>query len=162
MVTVSDTTPLSELSKVGRIEILEAVYGEIWIPQEVYDEVTVGTHPAAELVQSLSWLKVRAIERRQAFDHLREATRLGKGECAAMILAEEMNATQLLMDDLMGRRIALSRGLPVVGTIGTLLLAKRQGVIQDVKDILDALIVSGKWIGPRLYQDAIAIANETT
>lgn len=162
MITVSDTTPLSELSKIGRIDILEAVYSEIWIPQEVYDEVTTGTHPATELVQSLNWIKVRAIERRQDFDQIREATHLGKGECAAMVLAEEMSATQLLMDDLMGRRVALSRGLPVVGTVGAVLLAKRRGVVLSVKDILDDLIASGKWIGSRLYQDALAVANENT
>ena len=85
MATVSDT-PISELSKVGRVEILEAVYDEIWIPQEVYDEVTVGTHPAAEIVPFLSWINIKAIEERQAFHQLREATRLGKGECAAISL----------------------------------------------------------------------------
>lgn len=87
-------------------------------------------------------------------------TRLGKGECAAMILAEELKANQVLIDDLDARRVALSRDLPVIGTIGTLLLAKRQGLIESVKDVLDDLIDSGKWINPRFYQEVLMIVEE--
>jgi hypothetical protein len=50
--------------------------------------------------------------------------------------------------------------LPVTGTIGTLLLAKEQGLIAQVKPILDDLIALGKRISPQLYQDVLAIAQE--
>ncbi len=85
---------------------------------------------------------------------------MGKGECAAMILAEALSADQLLIDDLAARRVALSRGLPVIGTIGTLLLAKQRGLIGSVKEVLDALIDGGKWIGPQLYEEVLSLADE--
>jgi hypothetical protein len=41
---ISDTTPLSELSKVGQLILLRDVFGQVIVPQEVYDEVTTGSH----------------------------------------------------------------------------------------------------------------------
>lgn len=160
MIVVSDTTPLSELAKIGRLDILKDIYGEILIPKEVYDEVTTGNHPAAELIKATAWVQIRSIENVHLFDQLRRMTRLGKGECAAMVLTEELDADQLRMDDLDARRVALSRSLPVIGTIGTLILAKQQGLIDSVKDVLDELRRSGKWINPRLYQEVLEIVDE--
>lgn len=160
MIVVSDTTPLSELAKVGKLDILRETYGEILIPQEVYDEITTGSHPAVELIKTVDWLEIRAITDMKALVRLKRTTRLGKGECAAMILAEALTADQLLIDDLAARRVALSRGLPVIGTIGTLLLAKQRGLIGNVKEVLDALIDGGKWIGPQLYEEVLALADE--
>jgi uncharacterized protein len=160
MIVVSDTTPLSELAKVGKLDILRDTYGKILIPQEVYDEITTGSHPAIELIEAVDWIEVRAIEDREAFTRLQQTTRLGRGECAAMILAEALNADQLLIDDLAARRVALSRGLPVIGTIGTLLLAKQRGLIDSVKVLLDDLINAGKWISPQLYEEVLGLAKE--
>lgn len=52
MIVVSDTTPLSELAKVGKLDLLKDVYGEVLIPEEVYNEVISGNHPAIALVQA--------------------------------------------------------------------------------------------------------------
>jgi predicted nucleic acid-binding protein len=161
VIVVSDTTPLSELAKVGHLDLLYQIYGEILIPQEVYDEVTTGNHPAIAQVQSVKWLRVQAVTQPSLVAELQDSTRLGKGECAAMILAEEQQAEQLLIDDLDARRVALSRNLPVIGTIGTILLAKQQGIIDSVKDILAAMIKNGTRISPRLYQNVIAAAGES-
>jgi predicted nucleic acid-binding protein len=80
----------------------------------------------------------------------KSATELGLGECAAMILASEIKADQLLIDDLDARRVALSRNLKIIGTVGILLVAKQQGLIYSVKEILDDLITKGKYISPKL------------
>jgi predicted nucleic acid-binding protein len=61
---------------------------------------------------------------------------------------------------LKARRVALSRNLPIIGTVGTLLLAKQLELISSVKEVLDALIVRGKRISPRLYQETLAAAQE--
>ncbi len=47
MIIVSNTTPLSELAKVGQLNLLQKLFGKIIIPQEVYNEVTTGNHRAA-------------------------------------------------------------------------------------------------------------------
>ncbi|MBD2664001.1 hypothetical protein B6N60_03606 [Richelia sinica FACHB-800] len=160
MIIVSDTTPLSELAKVGKIELLRDIFGTVIIPEEVYIEVTTGNHPAVNLVKSADWIEIRAVSDLEKLSNLRIVTNLGAGECAAMILAEELEAHQLLMDDLDARRVALSRNLKIIGTIGILLVAKQQGLISSIKDILDALIAEGKHISSRLYEEALAAAHE--
>ncbi len=160
MIIVSDTTPLSELAKVGQLNLLRDVFGRVIIPEEVYNEVTTGTHPAVSVVQSATWIEVRSVSDTQKVSALQGATNLDLGECAAIILAEELDVDQLLIDDLAARRVALSRNLPIIGTIGILLLAKDQGLIPSVKDVLDALIAQGKRISQRLYQESLAIAQE--
>lgn len=160
MIVVSDTTPLSELAKVGQLDLLRDIFGQVIIRQEVYTEVTTGTHPAVRKVPLASWIEVRSVSDSQKILVLQASTDLDLGECAAIILAEEMGVDQLLLDDLNARRVAQSRNLPVIGTVGTLLLAKDEGLIPNVKDILDQLISQGARISQRLYQEALAIANE--
>jgi predicted nucleic acid-binding protein len=161
VIVVSDTTPLSELSKVGQLILLREVFGQVIVPQEVYDEVTSGTHPAVAAVRSATWIEVRSVQDASQVVALRESTKIHVGEAAAIILAEELGAQQVLIDDLRARRVAKARLLPVTGTIGTLLLAKEQGMIAQVKPILDDLIALGKRISPQLYQDVLAIAQES-
>jgi hypothetical protein len=160
VIIVSDTTPLSELAKVGQLNLLRDVFGQVIIPEAVYNEVTTGTHPAVSAVQSATWIEVRPVSNTEKVSALQDATNLDLGECAAIILAEELGVDQLLIDDLAARRVALCRNLPIIGTIGTLLLAKQQGLIPSVKEVLDALIAEGKRISQRLYQEVLATAQE--
>lgn len=77
-----------------------------------------------------------------------------------LTLAEEIGAQRLLIDDRAGRREARARGLPVTGTIGTLLVAKQGGIIPSVRDVLDNLRAHGTRISEQLYRDAAAAASE--
>ncbi|NEP60927.1 MAG: DUF3368 domain-containing protein [Symploca sp. SIO2G7] len=160
MIVVSDTTPLSELAKVGQMNLLRDVFGQVILPQEVYDEVTTGTHPAVAAVKLADWIEVFSVNNSEKVSALQALTKLGLGECAAIILAEELNAQRLLIDDLEARREAISRNLPVIGTVGVLLLAKKQGRIKSIKEILDALIAQNTRISPKLYQYALTTAQE--
>lgn len=161
MIIVSDTTPLSELAKIGKLNLLHEIYGKIIIPQEVYHEVTTGTHPAVNLVQLADSIERRSISSLEKVSNLKILTNLGWGECAAMILAEELEADQLLIDDLQARRVALSRNLKITGTLGILLVAKQLGLITSVQQVLDALITNGKQINPRLYESVLSAAQES-
>ena len=58
------------------------------------------------------------------------------------------------------RREALSRNLPVIGTVGVLLLAKQRGLIPSIRQILDDLIAQGTYISQKLYQDILTQAQE--
>lgn len=161
MIIVSDTTPLSQLAKVGKLNLLHDIYGKIIIPQEVYHEVTTGNHPAVNLVQLADWIERRTISSSEKVSTLKTITNLGWGECAAMILAEELEADQLLIDDLEARRVALSRNLKITGTLGILLVAKQLGLITSVQEVLAALITKGKRINTRLYQEVLSTAQES-
>lgn len=161
MIVVSDTTPLSELAKVGKLELLRDVFGRVIVPQEVYKEVTRGTHPAVALVKSATWIEVLSVQNTSQVAILQKTAKIHLGEAAAIILAEQLGAQQVLIDDLKARRVAQQRLLPVNGTVGTLLLAKDSGLITQVKTILDDLIAVGKRISPKLYQQVLDLAQES-
>ena len=76
MIVVSDTTPLSELAKVGQLVLLRDVFGQVIVPQEVYDEVTSGTHPAVAAVRSATWIEVRSVQDASQVVALRESTKI--------------------------------------------------------------------------------------
>jgi len=158
---VSNTTPFSELAKVGQMDLLRRIFGQVIIPQEVYDELTTGTHPAVSAVRSADWIEVRSISNWQQVLLLQADPNLDLGECAAIALAEELGAERVLIDELAGRQAAKSRNLPVTGTLGILLIAKKQGLITSIKPVLDLLIYRGKWISQPLYQEVLAIAEES-
>jgi len=148
------------LAKVGRLSLLGDVYGHLIVPEEVFAEITTGTHPAARVIHSVAWLQVEPVKDPQDVLDLATAAGLGVGECAAIILAEELSADLTLIDDLPARQFALSRGLRLGGTIGTLLTAKQMGILPRVKDVLDQLISQGTHISRHLYQIALSAAGE--
>jgi uncharacterized protein len=162
VIIVADTTPLSELAKVGHLNLLQDVFGQVTIPQEVYREVTTGNHPAVAVVKLATWIQIRPISDTQKLSILQQSTNLDLGECAAIVLAEEIGASQILLDELKARQVAKARNLSVIGTIGTLILAKQRGVIVNIKVILDDLIEEGTYISKRIYQDALAVAGESS
>jgi predicted nucleic acid-binding protein len=159
VIVISDTTPFSELAKIGSLSLLKAVYGHVIIPQEVYDELLAGPQTVVTAVRSASWVEVRSANRQHVVA-LRDDSGLGFGECAAIILAETSGADRLLLDDLAARKVAQARGLSVTGTIATLLVARQQGHIASVKQALDDLRTHGTRISQKLYLDALAIAGE--
>jgi predicted nucleic acid-binding protein len=160
MIVVSNTTPLSELAKVGKMYLLRDVFERVIIPVEVYDEVTTGNHPAVRQVRSANWIEVRVVSNPEAVVSLQMETGLDLGESAAIALAEELKAQRILIDELAGRVVAKTRNLSVTGTVGVLLIAKQQGLISKVQPILDELVVAGKRISPELYREVLASANE--
>ena len=64
------------------------------------------------------------------------------------------------MDERSGRKLAEKLGLPVIGTIGILLLAKEQQILSEIAPLLDCLIAQGKWISPTFYQQVLQMADE--
>jgi uncharacterized protein len=158
---VADTTPFSELAKVGRLDLLGQVFGQVIVPEEVYRELQRGNHPASKLIGSLDWLVVKAVQNLSEVQHLYAEVGLDLGESEAIVLAEELEADQLLMDDLAGRREAQARGIPLIGTVGILLVAKQRGLIKQVKPIMDDLRNGGTRIAQPLYERVLQLAQES-
>ena len=160
MIIVSDTTPISELVKVDHLNLLPKLFGKVVIPQGVFDELQVGEHPAAKLVQNLSWLEVVTVDNQQLVRELQQSFKLDLGESEAIALAEELSASQLLIDERAARKVAMARKLPLIGTVGILLLAKRRGLLDSVKDVLDEMQAQGMRISDRLYVHVLTLAQE--
>lgn len=105
-IVVSDASPLINLARVEQFEHLATVYGQVIITRAVYDEVVVrgqGREGSAE-VQNASWIDIYEPQDDLAVRSL--AAELGRGEASAIILAQELRARLLLIDEIRGRRVA--------------------------------------------------------
>ena len=85
---------------------------------------------------------------------------VGGGEAEVIALAHEVNADLVIIDENIGRRIAKMFGLKVTGTIGTIIEAKKRGLLNNVQEKLDALINVDFWIGEDLYEEALRLSGE--
>lgn len=85
---------------------------------------------------------------------------LDAGEAATIALAEQLRPRAVLLDERRGRRIALQRGLPVIGTGAVLLEAKRVGLIAAVAPALDAMAAQGRYISKQLRATLFKAADE--
>ncbi|NJM74591.1 MAG: hypothetical protein HC852_01100 [Acaryochloridaceae cyanobacterium RU_4_10] len=102
------------------MQLLQDVFGQIVIPQEVYDELIVRNHLAVLAIQSANWIQVRSLSDRFSLQELQTQTNLDLGERAAILLAEELETDRLIINERAARQIAKSRRLPVIGMVGAL------------------------------------------
>ena len=162
MKIVTNSTPLIELSKIRQLGLLREVYGTILIPEEVYIEVVIdGTgKPGAAEVKAAEWIHCQSVTNKNQVSTLQGQHSLHLGECATIVLAEEVKAEQVILDDNAARQEAVARGLPVIGTVGVLLIAKTQSIIPAVRPILDNLRAQGTRVSQDLYYQVIAKAGE--
>lgn len=161
MTIVCDTSGITNLAAIAQLQLLHSIYGEIIIPQAVYDELTEVGYPVPGMmeVQTADWIKVMPVcDRVQVgiFQQIVDA-----GEAEAITLALEISAERLLIDEATGRAIAQSLGLKVTGILGVLLIAKQQGLIPLVQPVIDSLInQAGFRVSPALYQAILTAAQE--
>ena len=125
MIVVSDTSPLTALLTVGEADILYQLFGDVIIPPEVQKKLA-RSHASMPL-----WIRVEAV-RNQA-ESARLSQIVDKGEAEAIELAKELHADRLLIDERKGRRLAMQEGVPVIGLLGVVLLAKHRQMIPSAR-----------------------------
>jgi predicted nucleic acid-binding protein len=128
MIVVADTSPSTIWSCSDISKFWQKIYAEVVVPQSVLDELQDSDAPAevrAWFSAPPTWLQVSTLLFRR--DPLME--RLDRGEQDAILLAESFKAERLIIDDLEGRREAVHRGLPVIGTLGLLAEAARRNLL---------------------------------
>ncbi len=160
-VVVSDTSPIINLARINHLNLLPAIFGEIIIPQKVYDEIVIqgfGQSGAKEISQA-HWIIVKSCSDSTKVRVLEK--KLDSGEAEAIVLAQEINADLLLLDDNEARTIANSLNLEYTGLLGVLLVAKKLGFIKLVKPVMDDLMIKAKFrISAKIYASIIKLAGE--
>lgn len=98
MIIISDTSPLCYLILIDCIDILPKLYGNVIIPQAVYRELQAQATPelVKEWIQNYpDWFAVENIN----YSSAPELDKLDQGEKEAMILAKQINADLIILDD---------------------------------------------------------------
>jgi len=160
MIVVADATPLIGLAKAGRFYLLKEIFGKIYIPEGVYEEVVVegrGRAGARE-VNEATWIETVEVKDRLAVELLKDE--LDKGESESIVLAKELEANWVLMDERTARRKLEALGIDKIGTLGILLKAKEMGLLESIKPEMDKLRAKGFRIGRRVYEEVLKIAEE--
>lgn len=157
---ICNSGPLIALAGIGQLDLLRRLFGAVMVPDAVLREVTeagVGRIGAQE-VAALSWLTPCVVE--PPPDALL-CDELGAGEAEVITLALRTGAREVLLDERRARRIAeVAYKLPVRGTAGLLVAAKRAQLIPLVRPLLEAMRHNGYYLAPRLIESACALVGE--
>jgi predicted nucleic acid-binding protein len=156
VIVVPDAGPLIYLGGAGHLELLRSLYAEVVVPRVVIDEIVIagaGLTGARE-VGAATWLRVEEVAPDPGLLAL-----LDPGEAAAIPLADRLHAT-LLADDAGARTVAAQRGIPVVGTLGVLIAAKRKRLLSEVAPVIAHMESLGMFVSAGLREEVLRIAGE--
>lgn len=158
MIVVSDTSPISNLHQIGRLGLLRELFGDVVLPGAVAEEISALDRNRSILADN-DWITVVELQDRESLTGLAET--LDKGEAEAIALALEISADAVLIDEAIGRKEALRRGLNVTGIIGVLLRAKQKGLIPAVEPVIGELVTeAGFWLDPVFVEEILRISGE--
>jgi predicted nucleic acid-binding protein len=160
---VVNTSPLLALDACNQIDVLRSLYARVIVPEEVDKELRPGGKtrtllPGGLTVAHRAWIEVLPLS---SPPKASLTASLDPGEAAVIALALELGASQVLIDERKGWREASLEGLTPVGSVGIILLAKRKGLIMEVKPHLYEMRNKGIYLGQRVIDNAIVQAGET-
>ena len=152
---VVNASPVILLGKVGHLGLLEALCAQMVVPAAVVTEVCADPHQ--------DWLRDHA----QAYVHdvgpvdpLIRTWDLGTDESKVLTWAREHPDYEAIVDDRAARNCAVALGIPVRGTLGIILLAKREGLLSHVRPVFACLQEAGLRIAPAVLDTALELAGE--
>jgi len=149
---VADSSPLVILAKLGCFDLLARLFPHVYICPEVHHEVVIAGAglPGASEVSKAEWIEVKAVENPAGLHSARRNQGLGPGEMSTILLAKEIGADVVLLDDYRARRWAKAEGLAILGSIGLLEAFYRQRYLTDLRHVFRQLLGHNVYIDPRL------------
>lgn len=158
MILVADSSALIALATCDSLKLLEEIFGDVFVSEAVFYEVTSLEKPRSEGLRSYLNGKVRSVDMRNFIylDAYADA-----GETQAMLLYKELAADYLLIDDKRGRKVAKINKIQTIGTLGVLLQAKRLGLISKVAPLLVQISTSPIFMNEKLIKTVLDLADES-
>ncbi len=159
MVIVSDTSPIVCLAHLKHITLLQKLFEEVLIPASVYNELLESSIIDNFFLQQNPFFKIKNPENNSLVKKLKEQLDIGESE--AIALSIEAKPEFLLIDESLGREVALLYHLSIKGTLGILLLAKERNLLPEIKPLIYTLQEEINFrIKPSLLQLVLQKANE--
>ena len=154
---ISNASPLIALSNIGQLELLEELFQKIIIPKAVYQEVVQEgkSRPGAVEVKKAvnKWIEVKEVKNSDEVKTLRAL--LDYGEAEVIVLAQEIKADLLILDNREPRLFAKHLGFQLIGTIGVLILAYEKGFLKNPLEKIFELREKGFYISDRLLREIV-------
>ena len=156
---VVNSTPLITLCNIGQVNLLRDLYGTIHIPRAVFDEVTSKDDSACRLLRSApDWIRVG--DAPVPDDSRLMRAKLHAGEVGVIMLARAIGSEFAILDDNAAKKTAQYLGLTITGTIGVLLRAKDEGLIDRVSPEIEKIRRNGFWLSDSVVSMALRYAKE--
>lgn len=156
---ICDTSPLQYLHQLGRLDIIPALAGDVFVPPSVVEELAAGRASGLNIPdpEALGWVTIRRAEAGLA---LPLVTDLGPGETEVLMLGLELPEAVVVLDDGLARRMAGILRLHLTGTLGLLLDAKRAGLVPAVRPLIDQLDQLRFRLAPQTRTIILRMADE--
>ena len=156
---VVNTSPIIALSLVDQLPLLRDLYQKVMIPPAVRKEALRGRTGSAgvkELLQA-DWIRTTPLQDPGRADLLSD---LDRGEAEVLALAQETGAGLVVIDERLARRHARRLGLSLTGTLGVFLRAKKNGLVTEIKPLIEQIHRGGIRLGRLLIEEALKLAGE--
>ena len=146
------------MARIGYLDLLSQQFGSIYVSTEVFNEVVIagGGLPGASEVAQADWIQVRPVQDTGVLATAIAKTGLGAGEVSAVVLAKELLADAVLIDEWRARRYAREEGLLPIGCVGILEDCYEQGLFSDLRDAYQQLILQKTRLDVKTLQHSLA------
>jgi len=146
---IADASCFILLDKIDNLLLLQKLFGT----------VTTSTEVAEEFGKPLpEWIQIKSAQDKNFQSAL--FLQVDLGEASAIALAAEHQPSLLIIDDMKGRKLAQKLNLNIIGTLGLILIAKREGILPQIKPIFDKIQGTNFRIAPGLLEDILKQAGE--
>jgi len=153
-VIIGDSSALVALSIMDKLDLLESIFGEIYVPQAVYDEVTISYKPQSVKLKNFLANKIVNVEVTIS------QMGLGDGELEAIALYKDRDAKFLLIDDRRAKSFAKLNDVNVIGSLGVMILAKELGEVETIRKDLEKLLDSDIFVSESLIEKVLSSVGE--
>jgi len=157
---IVDASPVILLAKADHIDLLPACCDQLGIPEDVADEIM----RADDIDPARQWVEEEGrsfICETGRLEPAVAAWDLGRGESHVLSWGAKNPRWTVVVDDGMARRCAEGLSIPVIGTLGVLLVAKQDGILREVRSPLASLIRAGLYVDEALVRRVLHLANES-
>jgi predicted nucleic acid-binding protein len=162
LTVISDTGPIIALAKTDNLHLLKSFFGEVTIPKAVYKEFMAGFgHEQAAIDEALAeFIHVFQGVLKVPKSIKNYIDNLGRGEREVILMAYNWQNVLVIVDDKSARNAAKSLGISVTGTVGLVLKAKSQGLIEHSTNLLLKMRSNGYWLSDKIISEARKMASE--
>ncbi len=156
---IINASPLIFLSRSHHLDLLQAFVKEVWVPEPVATEILHRGQQdiTARAIEQTAWLITQPVA---SIPTIITEWRLGGGESSVLALASEHPGTEAIIDDLAGRKCAASLNIPVRGTLGIVLLAKKRGLIPKARPVIEGMMTAGLYLTRKVVDKTLKRVGE--